>query len=135
MSVPMRQMNSITILETSLEAILNTVPCTLSAQEYKKCLEQFLEAHPEEIFKVFTWVSNSNPIFKEKSERNDLIEWFYTAIVKYASNKGGRCTMATVATMSFQDAAAFYKKLGYEIDFEREGYTKKSRCLFLKKGL
>ena len=29
------------------------------------------------------------------------------------------CSIATVATMSFQDAKAFYEKLGYVVDFER----------------
>ncbi len=46
-----------------------------------------------------------------------------------------RCSMATVATMSFQGAAEFYAKLGYEIDFERAGYVKGSSCIFLRKRL
>jgi ribosomal protein S18 acetylase RimI-like enzyme len=45
------------------------------------------------------------------------------------------CMMATVATMSFQGATKFYKKLGYTIDFERAGYTKNASCIFLKKNL
>ena len=45
------------------------------------------------------------------------------------------CLMATVVTMSFQGAQAFYEKLGYICDFERLGYVKGSRCLFLKKKL
>ena len=45
------------------------------------------------------------------------------------------CTMATVATMSFQVAKPFYEKLGYVVDFERSGYTKGSRCIFLKREL
>lgn len=45
------------------------------------------------------------------------------------------CAMATVATMSFQGAKAFYQKLGYEVDFERDGYAEGSRCLFLRKDL
>jgi GNAT superfamily N-acetyltransferase len=55
------------------------------------------------------------------------------AVHDYGRQSG--CTMATVATMSFQDAEAFYKKIGYAIDFERKGYTKGSRCLFLRKAL
>ena len=43
------------------------------------------------------------------------------------------CTMATVSTMSFQNAVDFYKKLGYAIDFEREGHVNNRRCLFLRK--
>jgi GNAT superfamily N-acetyltransferase len=51
----------------------------------------------------------------------------------YGREKG--CTMATVATMSFQKAKAFYEKLGYVVDFERSGYTKQSSCIFLKRSL
>ncbi len=42
------------------------------------------------------------------------------------------CTMATVATMSFQNARNFYEKLGYVLDFERSGYSGGSSLLFLK---
>lgn len=45
------------------------------------------------------------------------------------------CSMATVATMSFQDALVFYEKLGYVSDFERPGYTQNSSCIFLKRPL
>ena len=45
------------------------------------------------------------------------------------------CTMATVNTMSFQGAKEFYEKLGYGIDFKREGYNKNSYCLFMSKEL
>lgn len=45
------------------------------------------------------------------------------------------CQMATVATMSFQGAQTFYEKLGYIVDFEREGYAESSSCLFLRKNL
>jgi GNAT superfamily N-acetyltransferase len=45
------------------------------------------------------------------------------------------CAMATVATMSFQGAKAFYEKLGYVVDFERAGYTQNSSCIFLKRSL
>lgn len=45
------------------------------------------------------------------------------------------CSMATVATMSFQGAKAFYEKLGYVVDFERPGYTQNSSCHFMRKAL
>lgn len=45
------------------------------------------------------------------------------------------CSMATVATMSFQGALGFYEKLGYVCDFERPGYTQNSSCIFLKRSL
>ncbi len=45
------------------------------------------------------------------------------------------CKLATIQTMSFQNAKAFYEKLGYQTDFERNGYSKSSSCLFLKKNL
>jgi len=45
------------------------------------------------------------------------------------------CRIATVTTMSFQGAKGFYEKLGYTVDFERQGYSKESNCLFLRKIL
>ena len=45
------------------------------------------------------------------------------------------CQIATVSTMSFQGANTFYEKLGYVVDFERNGYANYSSCLFLKKDL
>lgn len=45
------------------------------------------------------------------------------------------CQIATVTTMSFQDAKTFYEKLGYVSDFERPGYTRSSSCIFLKRNL
>ena len=45
------------------------------------------------------------------------------------------CAMATVATMSFQRAKAFYEKLGYVVDFERAGYSQNSSCILLKRSL
>jgi GNAT superfamily N-acetyltransferase len=51
---------------------------------------------------------------------------------EYGKKKG--CSIATVATMSFQ-SPEFYQKIGYEIDFSRKGYNKSSSCLFLSKRL
>jgi GNAT superfamily N-acetyltransferase len=45
------------------------------------------------------------------------------------------CTMATVSTISFQNAQSFYEHLGYVCDFERTGYIHDSTCLFLRKSL
>ncbi len=45
------------------------------------------------------------------------------------------CKIATVSTMSFQSGCKFYEKLGYVVDFERNGYVKGSSCLFLRKEL
>ncbi len=45
------------------------------------------------------------------------------------------CAIATVATMSFQGARAFYEKLGYTVDFERQGFTQNSSSIFLKRSL
>lgn len=44
-------------------------------------------------------------------------------------------TMATVSTMSFQNARSFYEYFGYACDFERAGYVYDSTCLFLRKSL
>ncbi len=45
------------------------------------------------------------------------------------------CKIATVATMNFQRAGAFYEKLGYECDLVRPGYVDGATCIFLKKVL
>ena len=44
------------------------------------------------------------------------------------------CLMATITTMSFQ-VPNFYKKLGYEVDFSREGYVNGASCIFMSKKL
>ena len=49
--------------------------------------------------------------------------------------KSEGCKMATVQTMSFQNAETFYKKLGYQVDFKRPGYVSGSSCIFMKKDL
>jgi GNAT superfamily N-acetyltransferase len=45
------------------------------------------------------------------------------------------CKIATIQTMSFQDAVQFYEKLGYVKDFERTGYINNSSCIFMSKQL
>lgn len=44
------------------------------------------------------------------------------------------CSMVCLTTMSFQ-AEPFYRKLGYEVDFKRDGYTGGSQMIFLRKML
>lgn len=72
------------------------------------------------------WV---HPDHRHKGLGHQLME----AVHDYGRRSG--CSMATVTTMSFQGAKAFYEKLGYVSDFERPGYTKNSRCIFLKRRL
>jgi GNAT superfamily N-acetyltransferase len=72
------------------------------------------------------WV---HPDHRKKGLGHQLME----AVHDYGRKSG--CTMATVATMSFQNAKAFYERLGYLSDFERPGYTHSSSCIFLKRGL
>lgn len=45
------------------------------------------------------------------------------------------CSIATITTMSFQNAAPFYEKLGYVCDFKRLNYSNGTSCLFMKKFL
>ncbi|MCP5469284.1 MAG: GNAT family N-acetyltransferase [Chlamydiales bacterium] len=45
-----------------------------------------------------------------------------------------RCKLSTVSTMSFQ-APGFYKKLGYAIDFSREGYDDGATYISMSKKL
>lgn len=44
------------------------------------------------------------------------------------------CTFATLTTMDWE-ALNFYQKLGYQIEFIREGFEKDSKMYFLRKGL
>lgn len=52
---------------------------------------------------------------------------------KHGSEEG--CSMAALCTMSFQNSINFYKKMGYKVDFERQGYTEHASCFFLRKNL
>lgn len=45
------------------------------------------------------------------------------------------CRLATCATMSFQNARSFYEALGYQCDFERQGYIENASCILLRKAL
>ncbi len=44
------------------------------------------------------------------------------------------CTFATVNTMDWE-ALPFYQKLGYEIEFIREGYVKAAKMFYLRKKM
>ncbi len=72
------------------------------------------------------WV---HPDHRKKGFGRQLME----AVHDYGRTLG--CSMATVATMSFQGAQSFYERLGYFSDFERAGYTQNSSCIFLKRAL
>lgn len=52
------------------------------------------------------------------------------AAEKYGKEKG--CTFAAVNTMDWE-ALGFYKKLGFQIEFERHGFKKNSIFYFLRK--
>lgn len=55
----------------------------------------------------------------------------------HAAERWGRehhCTLSTVNTMDWE-ALEFYKKFGYEIEFERRGFLKDSVFYFLRKNL
>lgn len=45
-----------------------------------------------------------------------------------------KCTFATVTTMDWE-AFPFYQRLGYDIEFIREGYEKESKMYMLRKKL
>lgn len=72
------------------------------------------------------WV---HPSYRKNGLGHKLME----AVHDYGRRSG--CSMATVATMSFQGAKTFYEKLGYVSDFDRPGYTQNSSCIFLKRSL
>ncbi|WP_244127131.1 GNAT family N-acetyltransferase [Candidatus Sarmatiella mevalonica] len=65
--------------------------------------------------------------------KNGLGRQLMEAVHDYGRKSG--CSMATVATISFQGAKTFYQKLGYVTDFERLGYTQNSSCHFMRKEL
>ena len=65
--------------------------------------------------------------------KNGLGHKLMEAVHNYG--RKSECSMATVATMSFQGVKAFYEKLEYVADFERPGYTQNSSCIFLKRSL
>lgn len=65
--------------------------------------------------------------------KNGLGHKLMEAVHDFGRKSG--CSMATVATMSFQGAKTFYEKLGYVSDFERPGYTQNSSCHFMRKEL
>jgi GNAT superfamily N-acetyltransferase len=52
---------------------------------------------------------------------------------EYGGQKG--CTIATLRTMSFQNARPLYEKLGYECHYEETGYTQGHRCFYMKRVL
>ena len=52
--------------------------------------------------------------------------------LKFGKEQG--CKVAFVATMSLQ-APEFYKKLGFEIEFKREGYAYDTSLYYLRKDL
>lgn len=79
--------------------------------------------------KIYTdqlWV---HPNYRKQGLGSKLMEKVHT----YGSEVS--CTMATVSTMSFQNAAQFYENLGYKKDFERFGHVRGSSCLFMRKEL
>lgn len=66
-----------------------------------------------------------------------LRERGYGTQLMLAAEKLGReigCTFSTVNTMDWE-ALDFYKKLGYEIEFERHGFLKNSTFYFLRKSI
>jgi ribosomal protein S18 acetylase RimI-like enzyme len=72
------------------------------------------------------WV---HPEYRKKGIARELMDQVHN----YSKELG--CTMVTLTTLSFQGAQEFYNKLGYKVDFEREGYQNNSKCIFLSKKL
>ncbi|MBP7190708.1 MAG: GNAT family N-acetyltransferase [Rickettsiaceae bacterium] len=65
--------------------------------------------------------------------KNGLGHKLMEAVHDYGRRSG--CQIATACTMSFQGALGFYEKLGYVMDFERDGYRQNSSCIFMRKEL
>jgi GNAT superfamily N-acetyltransferase len=79
--------------------------------------------------KIYTdqlWVE---PAFRNQGLARELME----KVQQFGLKEG--CTMASISTMSFQKAVPFYKRLGYQVDFERHGHVNGSSCFFMSKSL
>jgi ribosomal protein S18 acetylase RimI-like enzyme len=72
------------------------------------------------------WV---DPNYRNQGFARSLME----KVHEYGRKQG--YSMATLCTMSFQNAVNFYKKLGYKVDFERQGYAEDASYLFLRRDL
>lgn len=76
----------------------------------------------------------TDQLWVHKEYRNQKLgKQLMEAVHEYGRKVG--CRIATLNTMSFQKARSFYEKLGYSVDFERNGYARGSSCLFMKKEL
>jgi GNAT superfamily N-acetyltransferase len=78
------------------------------------------------IYTDMLWV---HPLHRKKGLGRKLMDKVHA----YGKEQG--CTMATVATMTFQGAVVFYEQLGYRVDFEQKGYIQDSSCLFMRKSI
>lgn len=69
-------------------------------------------------------------------EENYRAQGFARALMEHAFEFGKtkRCNFAFVETMNFQ-APDFYQKLGFKIDFIRDGYAKETSFYYLSKEL
>jgi len=76
----------------------------------------------------------TDQLWVDKAYRNQGLGYKLMDAVHAFGIEAG-CAFATASTMDFQNAEGFYQKLGYEVDFERNGYMNNSACLFLKKKL
>lgn len=71
------------------------------------------------------WVA---PEFRQKGWGSELIHECEKLGVER------QCTFASLTTMDWE-ALPFYQKLGYQIEFTREGFEKNSKMYFLRKSL
>lgn len=63
-----------------------------------------------------------------KYQKQRIVRDLMNHVHKYG--KVYHCQLATIASMSFQ-SVSFYEKLGYNIDFSRNGYVNNSQLIFL----
>jgi GNAT superfamily N-acetyltransferase len=76
----------------------------------------------------------TDQLWVNKKDRNKgLAKKIMDKVHVFATEEG--CRLATIQTMSFQEAQGFYQKLGYVQDFKRSGYVKGSHCIFMSKEL
>lgn len=72
------------------------------------------------------WVSESN-------QGQGIARRLMEKVHAYGRDKG--CAIATLRTMSFQNARSLYEKLGYACQYEEIGYAQGASMLYMKREL
>jgi len=69
----------------------------------------------------------------ENHRKQGFGTWLMTKAESLGKENG--CQQCSVGTMSFQGAQGFYEKLGYQVEFKRDGYVNGSSMIYLVKSI